>query len=587
MCLLAACTAKNEAADGGSEPETAVTVDAGASASAASDLTGKPSAAKTKDEVPKDADTVNAQAEDIAFIRFFNVTQTEREVAKDNERAVVNASFDVLTVEKTASDGETSLTALSRKLSELEYNRNRDREASFQEYTKRASTRNKQEKYDCDIQQSLSVLRADTRVFSFLEENVTTVDTAGASPKEEEDTYACTSYNLDAVNAKELRLKDVVKDPERLSELAAEAVLERYDTTNPAYNASLQFEGIDLQERILALLEDADAGTDGSFAWSPSYYGLRLIFSRKALCEEESLEAYLDEVSEINPRDLNRFDVVVPYTAEPSLFEAAYTELPPSCIARLESGVTYLVDFGNGPESLEIATPRKYENNTVLYTGECTVRLGENNKQSFDLIGAEEYGTLGVCVYLVKTEDAHYLYVDTTGRDETDRLHVYAIADKTVRFAGVSEEMLDNDRMPPFDPACFMAEGIFYILPDPFAAQNDTGTRGFRESYVAPGGMPKSNERFYEAAEEDIRVTAIDLTLDTLKDADDDRPEKEIYKAGTSLTMWRVERASHADLKADDGRMVRLYINGVDTIDLIDGHELYEAFADPRHEEDD
>ena len=530
----------------------------------------------------EDVNEVNLPAEDVSFIRFSNKTQKTYEAAEDNERAVVRVTCDLLEIEKTASDGETSLNALARKVSEAEYKRKQERDAGVRTYMKKAEARNRQEKYDCDIRQQLSVLRADTRVLSWMEENSRTVDTAGASPEDEEDTYSCVSYNFDAKTAKALRLTDVVKDTGTLSRLAADAVLEKYDTTNPAYNASAQFEGIDLQKNILALLESEDGTGEAAFAWAPAYFGLRLVFSREALCGKENLEAYLDEASEINPRDRKRFDITIPYTGEPSLFETAYTELPVSYFARLESGVTYFADFGNGPELLQITTPRKYENRTVLYTGECTIRLGENGKQSFDLISTEEYGNLGVCAYLVRQPEACYLYVDVTGKDDTDRLHVYAIGDGTVRFAGVSEEMLDNDHLPPFDPAHFMTEGVFYILPDPFVPDAYTGNRGFRESFVSAGGMPASRMRFYTVAEEDVRVTATDLELDTLTDADDIRPVKESYAAGTALSMWRIERASHADFKTDNGRMVRLYINGVDTIDLIDGHELREAFADPR-----
>ena len=585
-CLLSACANQNSnnepAAERTDAGNTAVSVTEASSQAGKSAQSAKTEASDDKPD--EEIATVNRPAEDLAFVRFSNITGVKSETAEKNERAVVRMAFDVVSVSKKASDGETELSSLSRKLSEQEYRREQAREAGFSAYVKTAEKKDRQEKFDCDMKQQLSVLRADTRVFSYLEEQTRTIDTAGASPEEEEDFYSCISYNLDALTAKEILLSDVVNDVEALSVLAADAVLEKYDTTNPAYHAAVQFEGTDLQKRILELFNNADDESAGLFAWAPAYHGLRLVFAREALCEEESLASYLEEVSEINPRDFKRYDVTIPYTAAPLLFEADYTELPVSYIARLESGAAYYVDFGNGPELLQIATPRKYENNTVLYTGECTIRTGENDRQSFDLVATEEYGNLGVCVYLVKQEDRFFLYLDATGKGAPDRLHVYAFEDGNVRFVGISDEMLDNDHLPPFDPACFMTEGVFYILPDPFMPDAYTGNRGFHESFVSGSGMPASDTRFYEVAEEDIRVTAADLTLDTLQDADDNRPVKEDYPAGTSLSMWRIERGSHADFKTDDGRMVRLYINGVDTIDLIDGHELHEAFADPRKE---
>ena len=575
--LFAACTPQGAEKADDAASAYVTREDAGQSASSGESA----KSARTADDLPPEpvegADAVNRVADDLSFIRFMNLPQKESYTAEKNERAVVHLSYDLISMEKKASDGKTDLTVLSRKLAEQEYAREQERKEAFAADCKTADTLPATDRLENRTTQRLRVLRADTRVFSYMEECFVSVD--GSSPDTEPvDTYTCRAFNLDAQSAKEIRLSDVVNDLEELSRLTAEAVLEKYDTTNPAYNASQQFEETDLQEAVLELFENGE----DDFAWAPAYLGLRLVFARESLCDADSLVAYLEEASEINPQEMKLFDVTIPYTAAPLLFEPSYTELPASYIARIETGVPYQIDFGNGPEALQIATPRKYENNTVLYTGECTIRTGSGERQSFDLVGSEEYGNYGVCAYLVKQEDAFFLYLDATGKDETDRLHVYAIENGQVRFAGVSDEMLDNDHMPPFDPAHLVTEGIFYILPDPYAAETYTGNRGLRTGYVSGGGMPASDERFYDIAEEDVRLTAIALELDTLQDPDDVRPVKETYPAGTTLSMWRIERSSHADFRTDDGRMVRLYINGVDTIDLIDGHELHDAFADPR-----
>ena len=578
LTALTACAsgAENTPAPAASTAGTAETAPSAQTSDTASSSTAAASSVSVPEEtLPEGADAVNLPDETLLFVPCTNMPRQEQADVPENERASVAMSYDLLEVAKETADGTVSLTALNRKIADLEYARKQARDKQF--VARYNDAKEAKSYYTSEAAYPLLLMRADTRVFSFLEEQYESL----VSPDETVDTYAVYAHNYDAVTAKEIRLADVVNDTEALALLAADAVREQYDTTNPAYAAADQFDGIDLAETIAALLDD-ESGAGGLFAWAPCYYGLRLVFARSALTDPDGYARYMQEVTEVNPHVLKKFDVTVPYTAAPELFAVSYTAQPPQCIAHLQAGVSYLIDFGDGPVPFRVNAPRKYEQNAVLYTGEYTVQTGDAERQSFEAIGMETYRNFGVAVYLVRTEENIFLYLDTLTGNDTDRLQVYAFEDGAFRFAGVSDEMLDNDRMPPFDPASFMSEGIFYILPDPYAEDGMGSMRGYHTCSVSPGGMPQGTERAYQVSGEDVRVTAIDLELDTLPDADASVPVKEHYDAGTVLRVFRVEPGSHVDLEADDGRIVRLYINGVDSIDLIDGHELHEAFADPR-----
>ena len=491
-------------------------------------------------------------------------------------------SYDTLLTGKKLSDAAHKYEALDQTLVSQEWARERDymnRFSSVEVAMNRAKGN-----YVFSPSQRLRVYRADSRVFSYLVESMEMLDDGETRASAADDRYTCLVYNIDPQSGRTIALPDVVNDTDELIELAAEAVTDKYVDRNPAFTAQEQFEGVDLEEAVRAMVTgDTKEESASFFAWSPCYYGLRLIFARDMLVDPQGYRNYLEEVSSVEARDLKKVEVVIPYSAAPEIFTPEYTALPASFMAELEPGVEYACDFGDGPVPFTVDAPRKFENKTILYTGEYAIRTGAD-RQSFNTVGAEAYSNYGTKVYLVKTADGIFLYLDAQYENETDRLHVYAYGDGSFSFTGVSGEMLDAERMPPFDPSSFTTEGMFLILPDPYDPAY-RGIRGWHTSSVSANGMPASAEKAYRTVEEDIRTTKIDLMLDTMQAESASHPVKELYPAGTTLRMTSVSPASHADFEAGDGRVVRMFINGVDTIDLIDGHEIRDAFEDTRGSE--
>ncbi|MBR0173671.1 MAG: hypothetical protein IJQ21_12885 [Lachnospiraceae bacterium] len=592
LCLvLAGCGAGGSGTPG---EAPAAETDASASAetaadTAASENTGAPGTASvsamdaatggsdTPDApVPEAAEGINLTDESITFITFETAHHEMAREAENDRR--ITLSYDTLLTGKKLSDADHNHEALDRTLVSQEWARERDymnRFSSVEVAMNRAKGT-----YLFSLSQRLRVFRADSRVFSYLVESMEMLDDGETRASAADDRYTCLVYNIDPETGNTIALSDVVNDTDTLITLAAAALTDKYVDRNPAFTAQEQFEGVDLEEAVRAMVTgEAKEESDSFFAWSPCYYGLRLIFARDMLVNPQGYRDYLEEVSSVEVRDLKKAEVVIPYTAAPEIFTPEYTALPASYIAELEPGVEYACDFGEGVVPFLVNAPRKFENKTILYTGEYTIRTG-SSRQSFNTIGAEAYSNYGTKVYLVKTADGFFLYLDAQYENETDRLHVYAYGDGAFSFTGVSGEMLDAERMPPFDPFAFTTEGIFQILPDPYDPAY-RGIRGWHTAYVSGNGMPASDEKEYRTVEEDIRTTAIDLNLDVLADASSAIPVKELIPAGTTLSMFRVTPVSHADFRTEDGKIIRMFINGVDTIDLIDGHEIMEAFMPP------
>ena len=153
-CLLSACANQNSnnepAAERTDAGNTAVSVTEASSQAGKSAQSAKTEASDDKPD--EEIATVNRPAEDLAFVRFSNITGVKSETAEKNERAVVRMAFDVVSVSKKASDGETELSSLSRKLSEQEYRREQAREAGFSAYVKTAEKKDRQEhKESCNL----------------------------------------------------------------------------------------------------------------------------------------------------------------------------------------------------------------------------------------------------------------------------------------------------------------------------------------------------------------------------------------------------------------------------------------------------
>ncbi|MBR0163784.1 MAG: hypothetical protein IJQ12_03825 [Lachnospiraceae bacterium] len=437
----------------------------------------------------------------------------------------------------------------------------------------------------------LLMQRADSRVFGFVQ----------YVPGTDETEPLLFTHNLDPETGSEILLTDLADDTTALAKALAGVLIDTYVTNNPDPDADRYLpDEARLLQRIETLLAEAqkasgDAQQKGAgCAWSPVYYGVRFYFTKEALCESNAgvLSSVLQTVPESAPE---LFEVTVPYDANAYLFRAEYTLLPTEYIAPLPEGMTVTLSDGGRPVLLRASAERTWDETkgtrgAAAYSGAYTLDAGEGTSD-FSAQGMGRFDKTGVRFYLVKTSENVFVYADfeesVPQAKESDILIVHLFEDGAFRFVGISDDMLLNELAPPLDPAHFLTERLYDFLPDE-SGRGFVHTHGVRICSAGPTGIPVSDDPYYAIFDpaEAVYTLHRDVTLDVLTSEDQTVPTPTPFPAGTVLSMFRFTMNVSADFRTQDGTVIRFYVNGVDGIDNIGGHEVRDVlYGDSQEEE--
>ena len=313
-----------------------------------------------------------------------------------------------------------------------------------------------------------TLYRADSRVLSLSFRRDT--DNAGSAYFADVRDKSFTTYNIDAETGAEIALTDVVKDIEALSVLTADLIYARYVDNCPNPAAGDLFESREqLAKDIQSILEGNRLYADSVYTWSPSYLGLRMMFFDE-IASYDAMRAFEANGGYTVLSDC--FEVTVPYTMAPEIFEASYTDLPEEYFARIETETDYLIDTGEGSLPLRVEVPLRqiaeYGVSYTLYTGEVKVLYGEEEITD-DGGDIDPYMNFGTEVYLAKSQGKTFLYLCHEGEYRVRSLEVYEVEVDGLYHTGSTEEGFEPDDYPPLNPADFHTGIISFILDNPFA----------------------------------------------------------------------------------------------------------------------
>ena len=446
------------------------------------------------------------------------------------------------------------------------------------------NTKNKTEYFRYGEILDLIPCRMDSLVLSVIQIRRITAEGGGLSHASGNPALSFNSVNIDGKSGDTLLLTDVVKNTDELALLAAELLYQTYVTSVPYQGAASLFTEKELQSAITKMLanekESSVNGQGADFAWSPSYLGLRLFFNASVLSRPDTLESYRTAVS--GCRDLDTFEIIIPYRYAPTLFVSSYTALPKDFIAKLQPGAAYAFDFEGTLVPFRMTLPMEEDNlKNASFTGMYNLCM-EQLDMDIPVVSSNLSATTGAAFYLVRSNGNCYLYVQQLTTEQNGaKLQVYKYTKSAdlcyFELVGVSDDMLDPAGVSPLNPTHFRSRRRANILPDPIYGRMSNLDRTV---YVSDNGLPGSDDTYFDVEGDFVRTTAVDLNLEVLVDFEKELTETKLFPAGTKLTMFRAQLIPYtqADFTTQDGEVIRLHVNGVDAIDNVDGHMVEEAF---------
>ena len=342
------------------------------------------------------------------------------------------------------------------------------------------------EDFSAYVKDDCTLFRADSRVLSFARKRDTQNNGSAAFANVRDKSF--TTYNFDPESGKQIPLTDVVLDIDAFSALAAGRLYERYVDGSPNPMAKDLFESKEkLANDIGQILTGNWLYADQVYTWSPSYLGVKLLFFDE-IASYEGVQAFRDNGGYYILPDC--FEVTVPYSMAPEIFEASYTDLPENYFAEIETETDYLLKTAGGQTKLRVEAPTFQDesgvgSDTTLYTGEIHVLL-DDEETVFENTEISPYMNFDTAVYLAQNEGKTFLYLGQEGEYGEWFVEVYEIKDGALQHVGHMEGF-EPDDFPPLDPACFHTRIITGILNNPFA---ESRVSCVRMNTLGDDGMP-------------------------------------------------------------------------------------------------
>ena len=364
-----------------------------------------------------------------------------------------------------------------------------------------------------------TVLRADHRFFSFLEQNECYLGGAHGS-------YLLNGVALDVNTGERVLLADVVKDTEKLKEIVAKQLDEVY--------------GDIFYDNIYQMIDSYEPDT---FTWSMDPFGITLYFN------QYELAAYAAGMQ------------TVELTCEdyPGLLENSYFEPQEQYILELTANGEYAYDVNNDGVKEKLTVERdvlEYD-----YYATTVVLNGKNIKSNVEDFDAD--------CYLVKCKDAAYLYVFHRTENDYSVLEVFDL--KTGSLVpwgdGNSNLLLASTYKGHEEQDWYYSETSSpgFVNPEEFYLSSRLDTlstyNGTKKYHVGEDGLPVTEDAAYVVDVNFMLKAKADVPCEVWKEDGTVMDENAVIPAGT---FFRIVSATEDE------------IWGVKAIDYVPDSEEYD-----------
>lgn len=385
------------------------------------------------------------------------------------------------------------------------------------------------------VTENARVRRADSQVLSIA------LDGGWCTDYTQENPYI-QGVVFDSGTGQRLNLSDAVGDMSLLAKAAAEQL-----------NATADQDGSVSEADIRQYLEEN--GDDVS--WAVDYYGLTIFFNPGDLASGND-----DVVS-----------VTIPFEAYPDLIAQEYTQMPDSRATEFPKDYPFVCDVNGDGAS-----------DTLTVTGTVESSFGAEYYigLSIDLNGntySEECSVSSIDPVLIRTGDGTvYLYVFMQQEDD-EYFEIFDLSGGTAALAGTVESGMHNTGNPDeWDEYRFREN-----LTDPDNFQLDTVTQvlgtatGYDTYQAGPDGIPKGENGWLVIARTIEYTVRTDFPVSLVDESGNEAGSGQL-SSGETVTYYRTDGESWADLKTADGTIARVSVQNDDGFCRVNGTDADAVF---------
>lgn len=382
-----------------------------------------------------------------------------------------------------------------------------------------------------DVTETVTVRRADSRVFSLILEGV--ADTGGAHGQ----TYTMGAV-FDTETGERLKLEDVITHEGLFFDFVKEQLEVFWDT-------EYFYEDLDLVRFLQNNLENV--------AWVLDYYGLSIYF------QPYDIAPYASGVQ----------NITIPFSLHPELVKEEYSVVPESYGIEFTAEKPFFFDMdGDGKiDSLTVSAAKgeydNYEKQSVTLNGE-----------KFE----EDTGIYLIEPMLMHTSDGkNYLYIGQQYPDDFWAFEVFDLSKGSIKK--VDTVYSERHNIVDYEKKYYARQ----VLTDPNSFVLDTytqmlGTAYGHDSYhVGTDGLPVQEHDWHMICFETELTLRKDLTVSVVSE-DGKTTGTTKLKTGDKALYYRTDGENWADLKLSDGRIVRVNPKHGGGEWTLDGINLEEAF---------
>lgn len=397
--------------------------------------------------------------------------------------------------------------------------------------------------YPLSSNSSYAVQRADNYILSIREDFKD--DWGGAH-----GMYGSTGINYDINTGEELIITDVLADIETLPVILSEKIMEQY---------------ADEYEIFESLKETLEGYSAEDYSWTIGYEGITFYF----------------QPYEIASYAMGLIKATIWFDEMPELFEEKYTQVEKkeySIALSLNQEVEVDLDAEDGKKN-RLFVSEYYETEEDIEYGvmRLSIKLDDDTYTETECYGYEINPYL-VCIGTPENKN-YYLYAETVAENDYKTLSVYGIKDGEITlngrldgtgFAGVWEETEGE-------------YGTYYKNvfnnPKEFALETKLdilGTFGGVRNYVinTENGLPQATKECYVLPQNSFPIKSI-IPLEVLM-LSEEKTEK--LSAGTNYYPIRTDGETYVDMRLEDGRECRIYVESEGWDLKINGVDQWECF---------
>lgn len=539
-------TAASETAAQSSETDTQ------AASESASDT-----ASETTTAADTQADTQSSTSGEESAGIAYHIEEAHDDVEEGDEKYAVPASisYPVITIGRVenglfipdAKDtGSVDCSALQDALNSVseEIHKSNRETAAFED----DGTYTPQEGMSYLAESTASVTRFDDQYFSM---SVHTENYTGGA----HGNHWTSGYNYNTQTGEELKLTDVLTDPDSFPATLSEA----FQKQQPD---AVEYVIVDNMEQVFREEMDGTSEDGSLLQWSLT---------------ENGLDVY------IGPYELTAYaagEFTIHFTNEeyPELLKEEYRTSAEDYFQKVEAGaqnaeVSNTITKADGTTGeLKI----DYGNELYDYYSLDSVPLDIKWDDATFSVG-DVHGTGNLNAQVLHKGDRLFLYLDMPGDNDIHTLYIYELGDGQITDVkeNSTQDMSDTDALYDAyspDPSWVQMTDRTGMLSTAFVyhycSVNEDGTFTPVEKYYT-----------YDGAGQAITLTTKQaVTAKKLADASDDEGEQAEIPQGTVLHLYRTDMDSIVDLKADDGTVYRVTLEGTAGSYTIDGISVDDLF---------